>query len=59
MDLKREVGDIVRSEVPWGGEEQKVARDLPLNAYCAHVRHHMNWKDMAGIGSQDYKVRTL
>ena len=38
---------------------EKVARDLPLNAYCGRVRHHMNWKDMAGIGSRDYKVRTL
>jgi len=36
-----------------------VARDLPLSAYCGRVRHHMNRKDMAGIGSQDYKVRTL
>jgi hypothetical protein len=38
---------------------KKVARDLPLNAYYGRVRHHMNWRDMAGIGSQGYKVRTL
>lgn len=43
----------------FGGEGVKVARDLPLNAYCGRVRHHTNLKDMAGIGSQDYKVRTL
>jgi hypothetical protein len=42
-----------------GGEDKnKTARDLPLNAYCGHVRHHMNWKDMAGSGSQGYKART-
>jgi len=38
---------------------KKVARDLPLNAYYGRVRHHMNWRNMAGIGSQGYKVRTL
>jgi len=53
----REVGDVVRARLLRDGV--KVARDLPLNAYCGRVRHHMNWKDMAGIGSRDYKVRTL
>jgi hypothetical protein len=38
---------------------KKVARDLPLNAYYGRVRHHTNWRGMAGIGSQGYKVRTL
>jgi hypothetical protein len=46
-------------EIGKEGGGVKVARDLPLNAYCGRVRHHMNWKDMAGIGSPDYKVRTL
>jgi len=60
MDLKRErlgMGIVVRTRPLRGGE--KVARDLPLSAYCGRVRHHMNRKDMAGIGSRDYKVRTL